>query len=208
MYIFNLRSYVLIALFSLLPFAASAQDSKTAAPDSGVVAADQLYLSRKFADAQTAYETLLKANPTLAPAEAGLVRSLLRQNKIDEAVEAANKGVAASPNSAPLLSALGDVQFRMGQFGEAQASYLKAKKLDPKDVRSYLGLADVYSVSLYYRHAYDEVQGAYGIDPTNPEVMRDRMGYLPRKARLELIESYMAGPHPDDSEETRHLQVY
>ncbi len=202
------RYYVLIALFALYSFEALAQDSKSPGADSGVVAADQLYLSGKFGDAQTAYETLLKANPSLAPAEAGLVRSLVRQNKIDEAVKAANQGLVASPNSAPVLSAMGDVQFRMGLFGEAQAAYLKAKKLDPKDVRSYLGLADLYSVSLYSRHAYDEVQRAYEIDPNNLEVMRARMGYLPRKARLELLESYMAGPHPDDSEETRHLQVY
>ena len=184
------------------------QDSKPATPDPGVAAADQLYLSGKFAEAQTAYESLLKTTPNLAPAQAGLVRSLLHQNKIDEAAQASNQALAANPNSALVLSAMGDVQFRMGLFGEAQGSYLKAKKLDPKDVRSYLGLAEIYSVASYHRHAYDEVQRAYEIAPQNPEVMRARMGYLPRKARLALIESYMAGPHPDDSEETRHLQVY
>ncbi len=208
MNIFVVRYYALIGLFSLLSLVAPAQDSKSPAPDPGVVAADQLYLSGKFAEAQTAYETLLKANPSLAPAEAGLVRSLLRQNKIDEAVKAANQGLVASPNSAAVLSAMGDVQFRMGLFGEAQGAYLKAQKLDAKDVRSYLGLADVYDAASYHRHAYDEVQRAYEIDPKDPEVMRARMGYLPRKARLQLLESYMAGPHPDDSEETRHLQVY
>lgn len=208
MRIFIFRCCVLIGFFSLLPFAAPAQDSKSTGTDSGIAAADELYLSGKFADAQAAYETLLKANPNLAPAEAGLVRSLLRQNKIDEANAAANKAMATSPSSAVVFSAMGDVQFRLGLFGEAQASYLKAQKLDSKEVRSYLGLADVYEVASYRRHAYDEVQQAYQIDPKNPEVMRARMGYLPRKARLELLESYMAGPHPDDSEETRHLQVY
>jgi predicted aspartyl protease len=168
--------------------------------------ADQLYAAGKFAEAQSAYEAVLTANVSLARAQAGLVRSLLRQEKIDQARETVNKAIAAQPNSAALQSALGDVQFRFAQMGEAEASYLSARKLDPKEVHSYLGLVDVYAAYSLYRRAYDQIQRAHETAPDNIKVQRVWMSTLPRKQRLTALQAYLAGPHPDDPEETASLQ--
>jgi predicted aspartyl protease len=174
--------------------------------DADLSHAGQLYQAGKFAEAQAAYEGVLAANAGSAPAQAGLVRSLLRQEKIDQARETINKAIAAQPNSAVLLSALGDVQFRFAQMGEAEASYIKALKLDPKEVHSYLGLVDVYAAYSLYRRAYDQIQRAHEIAPGNVEVQRVWMSTLPRKQRLAALQAYLAGPHPDDPEETASLQ--
>jgi tetratricopeptide (TPR) repeat protein/predicted aspartyl protease len=190
---------------TILSFNCFAQDSANTSattPD-----ADQLYISGKFAEAQAAYEALLKQSSS-DRAQAGLIRSLLRQSKVDQAVETATKALTAQPSSPVLLSALGDVQFRTGQFAQAQTSYINSSKADPNDIHNYLGLADIYNAASLYRHAYNEVLRAYQIDPKSPEVTRARMGYLPRKARLALLESYLAGPHPDDADATRGMQRY
>jgi predicted aspartyl protease len=170
--------------------------------------AGQLYEAGKFAEAQAAYEAVLKVNAGSAHAEAGLVRSLLRQEKIDEAREIINKAIAAQANSAVLLSALGDVQFRFGEMGPAETSYLNAGKRDPKEVHAYLGLVDVYAAYSLYRHAYDLLQRAHDIAPDNVEVQRVWMSTLPRKQRLAALQAYLAGPHPDDQEETASLERY
>jgi predicted aspartyl protease len=168
--------------------------------------ADQLYQAGKFAEAQAAYEAVLAVNAGSAPAQAGLVRTLLRQEKIDQAREAVTKAIAAQPNSAVLLSALGDVQFRFAEMGEAETSYINAKKLDPKEVHAYLGLVDLYSAYSLYRRAYDQLRRAHDIAPGSVEVQRVWMSTLPRKQRLAALQAYLAGPHPDDPEETASLQ--
>lgn len=97
-------------LFCLcLQLAVLADDTNSPAIPSELAAADQRYRSGKFADAEASYQALLKINPTLVLAQVGLVRSLLRQQKIDEALEAANIALAAHPDSAALLAAKGDV---------------------------------------------------------------------------------------------------
>jgi len=70
---------------------------------------------------------------------------MLRQQKIDEALDAVNAALATQPNSAALLAAKGDVQFRRGEMPDAEGSYLAARKLDPKEVHVYLGLARLYA---------------------------------------------------------------
>src|SRR6202041_103656 len=124
----------------------------TKAPDINpeLAAADQLYRAGKFAEAEASYQALLKADARLVPAQVGLVRAMLRQQKIDEALDAVNTALAAQPNVAALLAAKGDVQFRNGEMPDAELSYLAARKLDPKEVHVYLGLARLYgSYSLY-----------------------------------------------------------
>ena len=49
-------------------------------------AADQLYKAGKFAEAAEKYQALLKIDAKLVAAEAGLIESLLREQKIDEAL--------------------------------------------------------------------------------------------------------------------------
>ncbi len=49
---------------------------------------------------------------------------------------------------------------------------------------------------------------AYQIAPNDPEVQRLWFNRLPRRERMAAIEAYLAGPHPDDPEQTEYLQHY
>jgi tetratricopeptide (TPR) repeat protein len=178
------------------------------AVDPKIAAAEQLFRAGKFAEAETSYQALLKADPKLIPAQVGLARSMLRQQKMDEAMEVVNRALAAQADSSALLAAKGDVQFRRGEMSEAELSYLTARKLDPKEVRAYLGLAKLYRSYSLYRRAYDQLQSAHEIAPQDMEVQRAWLTMLPRKERLAAMEAYLSRPHPDDEEETRWMTEY
>ncbi|HVI04895.1 MAG TPA: aspartyl protease family protein, partial [Sphingomicrobium sp.] len=173
--------------------------------DPRLTTADQLYLAGKFAEAETSYESLVKNDPQLVPARVGLVRVLLKQQKIDEALDSVNQALATQPNSAALRAVAGNVHFRRGEMSDAEVSYLTAKKLDAKEVHAYLGLARLYASYSLYRRAYDQLQSAHQIAPDDIEVQRAWLNMLPRKARLAALEAYLAGPHPDDEEETKWM---
>jgi hypothetical protein len=107
-----------------------------------------------------------------------------------------------------LLAVKGDVQFRRGEMAAAETSYLRAKAVDPKEVRTYLGLARLYSSYSLYRKAYDLLETAHTLAPTDIEVQRTWLRMLPRKERLAALETYLGEPHPDDLEETQSMQEY
>ncbi len=184
-------------------------DGLKSVPDNpDLIAADQLYKAGKFAEAADKYQALLKIDPKLVPAEAGLIHALLHQQKIDEASAEAEKALGAQPNSAALLAAMGDVQFRLAQMTDAETSYRKALQADPRELRAYLGLARLYRAYSLYRHAYDALKVAYQIAPSDPEVRGLWFNRLSRRESIAAIEAYLAGPHPDDPEQTEYLQHY
>ncbi len=199
---------VLISVLVLVSFRLTALDdkAKNPAPDPDLAAADQLYRAGKFAEAETSYQAILQKDTKLVPAQVGLVRSMLKQQKIDESLESVNKALTLMPDSAALLAAKGDVQFRRAEMSDAEASYLAAKKLDPKEVRTYLGLARLYGASSLYRQAYDQLRIAHEIAPDDVEVRKAWLRMLPRTERLAALTAYLSGPHPDDDEETMHMQ--
>ena len=65
-------------------------DPKAPAIASGLAAADQLYRAGKFSEAEASYQALLKSDSKLVPAQVGLVRAMLREQKIDEALDVAS----------------------------------------------------------------------------------------------------------------------
>jgi hypothetical protein len=91
---------------------------------------------------------------------------------------------------------------------DAEVSYLAARRLDAKEVRAYLGLARLYRSYSLYRKAYEQLQSAHEIAPDDIEVQRAWLGMLPPRERLAAMESYLAGPHPDDEEETKWMTEY
>ena len=201
-----LRSAVpLVALLCLVVALARAEDTKPPEnPD--LTAANQLFQSGKFGEAIPRYQQALQVDPKLVPAQAGLVRAYLRDEQVDKAFDLATTFLAAQPNSAVLLAAMGQVQYRRGEIAESEASFLHAIKADPNLPQAYLGLARIYRLALYYRRAYDQVVRAHEIAPQDPAVQRAWMATQPRPERMKALEAYLAAPHPDDAEETAALR--
>lgn len=204
-----LRSaHVAILLLLFLQTAVFSDDTKPQATNPELAAADQLYRAGKFAEAETSYQGLLKNDARLVAAQVGLVRAMLHEQKIDEAFDSVNTALAAQPNTAALLAAKGDVEFRRGEMPDAEGAYLAAKRLDPKEVHAYLGLARLYGSYSLYRKSYDQLQTAHEVASDNIEVQRAWLRMLPRKERLGALEAYLNGTHPDDEEETKWMTEY
>ena len=197
-----LRPALIPALLLSLQLIALADEDKTPATDPALAAADQLWQAGKFAEAETSYRALIKTDPKLVPAYAGLVHALLRQDKVDEALESVTAALKELGELPDLLAAKGDVQFRLAEMSEAESSYSDAKSLDRKQVSAYLGLARLYRCQSLYRKAYDELRRAHEIAPNDVEVERAWLSMLPRRQRLAALQAYLAGPHPDNEEET------
>ncbi len=184
-----------------------AQEAKP--PDNpDLTAANQLFQSGHFAEAIQKYQQVLKADPKLVPAQAGLIRAYLRDDQPDPAFELAKSSLSAQPNSPPLLAAMGSVQYRRGELPEAEVSFKTAIKNDPNLVEAYLGLAQLFRTALLYRRAYDQIVRAHDIAPQDPEVRRAWIGMMPRRERIKVLQAYLAGPHADDPEETASLHAW
>lgn len=194
-----------VALLVSLPAAALVDDA-TPPENPDLAAANQLFQSGEFGDAIAKYQQVLKVDPKLVPAQAGLIRAYLRDEQVERAFEVASSSMAAQPNSALLMAAMGAVQYRRGEIAEAEASFLSAKKADPRLAQSYLGLARIYRMAAFYRRAYDQVMRAHEIAPGDPAVQRVWLGTLPRRQRIKALEAYLAAPHPDNAKETASLR--
>jgi predicted aspartyl protease len=186
----------------------SADDAKPAPDNPELVAANHLYQSGKFSEAAEKYQSILKADAKLVPAQTGLIDSLLRDQKVDESYAVVSSALSAQPHSAPLLAAMGDVQFRRAEMSQAETSYINALAADPREVEAYVGLARLYQAYSLHRHSYDALVRAHQIAPNNPAVERLWLRQLPCRERIAAIQAYLAGPHPDDPEETQSLQHY
>jgi tetratricopeptide (TPR) repeat protein len=183
-----------------VPPAASSAAS-VAAPDP-LVAAQSLMSKRQFPEAAAAFQAILAKNPSSPEANAGLVRSLLRGHKLDEAEEAAKKAVAAIPNSAMVHAAAGDVAFRAGKFADTETEYRAALKLDANSARAQFGMGRMYQMVSMNKRAKDTFAKAHQLDPEDEQIFEYWVETLPYAERLEAIKK-SAGDHPSDEDANR-----
>lgn len=179
-------------------------DAKAPGVDAGLATADKLYRAGKFPEAEAGYSALLKTDPKLEPAIVGLIHAMLAQQKIDDALNTVNNALATAPNSAALLAARGDVQFRRGEMPDAEKSYLAAREL----ARAQLGLARLYLSYSMYRRAYDVLQIAHRTAPDDLEIQMWWLSMLPGKEKLAGLEALLSSPHPDHEEEISFMAKY
>jgi predicted aspartyl protease len=200
-----LAAVTVSALF-WLPLHGFGEKCQAATQPADLSSAGMLYRAGRFEEAAAEFQAMVKADPKLVPAQVGLVHSLLRQEKIEEAHAAAIRALTLLPNAAPLATAMGDVQFRLGEMPEAERSYLKAVNLNPKDPAPYLALARVYRAYSLYRRAYDELERAHQIATDSPAMERIWVSTLPPRERIAAIEAFLARGLPQDPEDTALLR--
>ncbi len=96
------------------------------------------------AQAEATFRELIRQLKTTAPADpmpdANLALSLLRQQKNDAALEAADQALAKAPGRADLLALRGDILQWSGKADEALAAYRQAAAADPAQVRVQFAL--------------------------------------------------------------------
>jgi tetratricopeptide (TPR) repeat protein len=146
--------------------------AETAPPVSAALAAAQkLVQAEKLDEALTAYQAIVPAGGTeAAVAYAEMARIDLEKNDPTSAYDAAQKAVALTPDKAPAIVALGEVYFRQGKIPEAQGAFMKPLRACDLDARAFLGLYRVYAISLNWKRAKTNIDSAYKLDPSDPEI--------------------------------------
>src|SRR5258708_3076446 len=176
-------------------------DAKAGAIDP-LVSAQALLKKGAYEDAAAALKSIVEKNPTSAEAQAGLVRSLQRARNFDEAEEAGKKAVAAVSSSALVHAAFGDVNFRLGKFGEAEAEYRTALKLDANSAWGWLGMARMFEMVSMRKKAKDAFAKAHELDPENKQIYGEWLDTLSSVERLAQV-TKSAGEHPTERGQAR-----
>lgn len=128
--------------------------------------AEKAYLDGKASEAESLYREALSKSPHDATLTAGLVRSLLREQKVEDAASTVNAELVLAPNSVPLLTALAEVQYRQGKIAEAAGTADQAYRIDPCNPRLYLLRARILRLNSVYlraqRHRHCPRSGSLG----------------------------------------------
>jgi tetratricopeptide (TPR) repeat protein len=171
-------------------------------PSEALASASALLKEGKFADAATAFGAIVEKNPASAEAQAGLVRSLLRARKIDEAEEAGKKAVAAVPSSALVHATVGDVAYRAGKFADAEAEYRAALRLDGNSARGQFGMGRLYEMLSMYKRAKEAFAKAHSLDTDDKQIYYEWLQTLTYAEQLETVKK-AAGDHASEREQQR-----
>ncbi|HLZ12080.1 MAG TPA: aspartyl protease family protein [Candidatus Acidoferrum sp.] len=178
-----------------------------AEPPAPFAEARRLLRTGKFAEAETAYNEILKSEPGSALAYAGLAHVYLKQKRTAEADKAAAKSLELAPTASFSRIAVGEVRFRQGRIGDAETIFTDLVKANAGDARAYYGLGRVYWAASYYQHAKLMFDKANDRDPDDPDVHKRWLFTLTRKERIAALRGYLAGETSDDPEEREHLET-
>jgi len=166
-----------------------------------------LYRTGKFDEAIAAYNAVVPiGGGEAAAAYSGLARVYLQQHEVAEAYDAATKAVALTPDRAPAVVALGEVYYRQGRLGDAEELFLKPLWKCNLDARAFLGLTNIYRVSLNFKRAKDDIDQAYKLDAGDPDIRRAYLGTLSGAERVKFLKDYLAGATNDDAESRKDLE--
>lgn len=172
---------------------ASEQQPAVADP---IDAAQGMLKSRKYAEATAAFRSIVGKDPAALHAEIGLMQSLLRSGKIEDAEDAGKKALAVLPNSPPIHAEVGDVAFRAGKFAEAEAEYRACLKLDDTSARGWFGLGRMYEMLSMRKHAKDAYANAHDFDPKDEQIFEHWLRLLSPAEALEAMKKW-SGDHSD-----------
>lgn len=154
-----------------------------------------LMKEKKYTEAASAFRGVIDKDPSAMRAHLGLIESLLRMAKIEDAEDVAKKAVAALPNSPLIHAAYGDAEFRAGKFAEAESEYRASLKIDDTSARGWFGLGRIYEMLSMRKHAQEAYTKAHEFDPADDQIFERWMDMLPLAQRLDALKKHV-GDHP------------
>ena len=165
--------------------------------------AETALLAAEYEKAAGLYRDALTAAPGDVEARAGLVRVLLREQKVADAGAAVADGLAKTPGSAVLLTARAEVELREGEPWVAAQTASDAFKADACLPRLHLVVAELSGLNSRYKTQRQEIELAHRLDPWDADIRGEWIGTLPLRQRVEEMRKYLAGPTGDDAEDRK-----
>ena len=168
--------------------------------------AEKAFLAGNASQAESLYREDLAKSPHDAALTAGLVRSLLREQKVGDAASTITSELALAPNSVPLLTASAEVLYRQGKIAEAAATADQAFKVDPCNARLYLLRARILRLNSMYASERRAVGFAHALDPWDMDIRRIWLGTLPLAQRIDEQKQLLATASGLDPEERARVE--
>lgn len=200
-----MRLYFFVLLLSSLCGAQQPGASTSSATPDPLAEAKAHFNAGRFAEAHQAFTAQL---PQCAAADlcgrvhAGIIRSLLRQEKVKEADQAAAAAQATWPSDPFVRTAIGEVRFRQGRLFTADKEFVAAANTRPvTDPRAFLGLARYYEVVSMFKRRAEMLEVAHRLDPADPEIRYHWLLIQPLSVRLRELKLLLAGDNNLDKDE-------
>jgi len=169
-------------------------------------AAEKAYLAGNASQAETLYREALGKSPHDATLTAGLVRSLLREQKIDDAASTVNAEISAAPNSVPLLTVFAEVEYRQGKIAEAAGTADRAFRIDPCNPRLYLLRARILRLNSMYASERRAIATAHALDPSDIDIRMTWLGTLPVTQRIDEQKQLLGSANGMDAEQRTRVE--
>ncbi len=169
--------------------------------------ADTAYLAGEFAKAEGLYRAELAKGPAQADAGAGLVHSLLRQQRVVEASDEVRRLVGAMPPTAALLTLRAEVELRQGEPWSAAETASGSAKLDPCNPRTMLMFARLAELNSRHATAWKLLASAHQLDLEDAEISAAWMEALPAAERIPQLEAYLSARRGEDAETLRERKT-
>lgn len=163
--------------------------------------AEKAYLDGKTDQAEILYREALSKAPHEASLVAGLVRVLLREQKIDDAASTIDSEMKSAPSSATLMTASSEVLYRQGKIVEAAGMADQAWHIDPCNPRLYLVRARILRLNSMYASEHRAINIAHALDPYDIDIRQAWFGTLPISQRIDQQKQFLAGTNGMNAEE-------
>jgi hypothetical protein len=142
----------------------------------------------------------LAKTPQDVELSAALVHTLLHEGKVPQAATQVNATLAANLHSGPTLTALAEVQLRQGEPWLAPQTLDQAAAADPCYARIHLIRSRVLRIDSMYASERKELQSAYDIDPTDPDIQHAWLRVVSPAHEIEGIDKALATTKDIDAE--------
>jgi Flp pilus assembly protein TadD len=165
--------------------------------------AEKALLGGQAGQAETLYRDALSKTPHDPALVVGLVHALLRQQKVAEAESAVNTELATAPDSVPLLTVLGEVQYREGKIAEAAGTADKAYVADRCNARVYLLRSRIFRLNSMYASESRALGIAHQLSPSDPEINNAWSRTIPLAQHIEEQKKILAATDAKDEAHDR-----
>jgi len=169
--------------------------------------ADKAMLAGDYSKAEDLYKAELAKQPGDSESELGLIHALLREQMADSAAVEVAKALKASPKSAPLVTARGEVEYRKGELWNVEPTVVESYKLDPCNARTRLLYGEVLEASARYATAKQQYTLAHDFDPDDPEIKLAWIRTLPTAQRATELEAFLAAPNGTEAMQQGALKM-
>lgn len=139
------------------------------------------------AEVKATLDRAIAANPTAAGPRMALIGMYRRNGDLRGALDAARAGVAATPNEAQVVEALGVLQLANGETGQARETFSRLAQLTPQNPVPLLRMAEASIATRDFVSALDAQRKALAMQPDNAQAV------------VALASTYLMAGRPEDA---------